>query len=288
MDDILDEIESEMGIDLRSIERIEMFLDLDATLLSSLSVEELEDLELEDVAMPSMGVALYGGPGTDVLLNELLDELLEVEGDAAARGESYRGHEIYADPIGDLDGFAFSFTDTGALLLGSVGGVKAMIDIAAGDSPPGLDPLAWQALGEMDGRHLGMALSLSEELLAEMVAEAGGEDLGMLSLLDPTAMTAPVTVLALRMGDDDVTVFAREFFESEEDAVVSMEYQQGTLAMVGAMAGSPALLEIVDGMEITRDGVEVAYRMTITVPQMQEIFGLLLGLSELMAGGPQS
>ena len=157
-----------------------------------------------------------------------------------------------------------------------------MIDVADGVAPP-LSVDVIRALDALGDRHAGVILSIPPELL-ERAAQVDQTGMGILGALDPTALSSPLAVASVRVGDAEMALKARQFFEMEDDAIVSKDYAEGTAAMLGAMVNSQGIQEIVSGMSITQNGVEVTYDLTISEAQMQELLDLFTGLMTLQPG----
>jgi hypothetical protein len=260
-------LESKTGIDLLSVEFVEMFADLETVLEAGLSA----DVE-EDIDSPIMGAVLRGE------LNEAdfaqrLRAAAEEDPEIKYEVESYRGLDLYVGSNGNEDSFSFSFLDSGTLLFGTTDGVKAMIDVAEGAAPP-LSGEGMQALDALGDRHLGVIMSTPPELL-EMTDEGTEDGMGMLGILDPTALSSPLTVMSFRVGDAAFEMQVRQFFEEETAAIASKEYTEGTMAMLGAMAGSPGIQDLFAGMTISQSGLEVSYGLTISEAQIEEIVNFL-------------
>ena len=277
---LFDELEAETGISLRSIEYTELFIDLEGILAIVNSTAE------QDVAPPRTAAALHGDFDETEFL-AMLERAAQDDPDVEYGVEVYRGHELHLDGIGDPDSLAYSFLDSGTLLIGTIEGVRVMIDVAEGAARPMSGEAVW-ALEALGDRHIGVILSTPPELLEEMTAQGDADAMGLLSALDPTALSSPLTVMGLLMGDGYITVNLRQFFEDEDDATVSKEYTEGTMAMLGAMAGEPAIQQMVAGMEITQSGPEVSYSMTVTSAQMEAILEVLSGLTGLGSTEPRN
>ena len=265
--DFLDELESKTGIDLRSVEFVEMFADLETVLEAGLSA----DVE-EDIDSPIMGAVLRGELN-EADFAERLRAAAEEDPEIKYEIESYRGLDLYVGSNGNEGSFSFSFLDSGTLLFGTTDGVKAMIDVAEGDAPP-LSGEGMQALDALGDRHLGVIMSTPPELL-EMTDEGTEDGMGMLGILDPTALSSPLTVMSFRVGDAAFEMQVRQFFEEETAAIASKEYTEGTMAMLGAMAGSPGIQDLFAGMTIGQNGQEVSYGLTISEAQIEEIVNFL-------------
>ncbi len=281
--DFLGELESKTGIDLRSVEFVEMFADLETVLEAGLSA----DME-EDSDAPRMGVVLRGVSDEADFAGRMMAasaENPEIKPEIEYEVEFYRGHGLYVDSSGNEDSFSFSFLDSGTLLFGTTDGVKAMIDVAEGVAPP-LSGEGIRALDALGDRHLGVILSTPPELL-EMTGEGTGDGMGMLGFLDPTALSSPLTVMKVRVGDAAFEMQVKQFFEEETAASASREYTVGAMAMLGVMAGSPGIQDLAAGMTISQSGLEVSYSLTISEAQMQEISKFLFALEEMSSTEPQ-
>ena len=81
--------------------------------------------------------------------------------------------------------------------------------------------------------------------------------MALLGMLDPTALSSPLTVMRLNMGESAIEITTRQFFEEEADARASKEYAEGTMAMLGVMIDSPEIQELVAGMAFELSGTEV-------------------------------
>ena len=266
--------ENESGIDPLAVEYVEAFVDLEAFLKAALSADPGEDLPA-----PTMGMVLHGEFDKEGLLTRLEEE---------AKGEvgvqNYRGYQLYSGDT-DLSGDSvFSFLDSGTLLFGTADGVKAMIDVAEGVDAP-LSAEAMQALDALGDRHLGMILSTPPEVM-QMAAEGSEYGMAMLGMLDPTALSSPLTVSRVYMGDSAMEISTRQFFEEEADARASKEYSEGTMAMLGVMLDSPEIQQLVGGIAIDQNGKEVTTFLSTDEAQLGAIFGFLTGLMSLGSAEP--
>ena len=262
---VFDQFENDFGLDFDTIESVEAFLDLEDVLQAG----SLDGGD-EGFGTPMLGAVIRGE----------FDE-----GDFLARMESaaeqdiqvvqYLGNELFAGSGDDPDSLAFSFINSTTLLFGSIAGVKALIDVAEGAAPPISGDLI-RVLDEMGERHIGVILSTPPEFFD--VAMEGSEDgIAMLGMLDPTALTSPLTVTKVKFDDSAMELEVRQFFEEEADAIVSKEYTEGTMAMLGAFVGSPVIQEMVSNMEIKQSGLEVSSSLTITEDQLTGILEFLAG-----------
>ena len=270
------EFERETGIDPGSIEYVEAFVDLEAVLKSGFSAAPDEDLPA-----PPMGMVLHGDFDEEDLIAKLEGE---PEGDLVV--DDHRGYQVYLGDTDEPEDLAFSFLDSGRVLFGTVDGVKAMINVAEGVDAP-LAAEVMQALDALGDRHLGLILSTPPEVM--QMAAGGTEDgMAMLGMLDPTALSSPLTVARIYMGDSVAEISTRQFFEEEADARASKEYSEGTMAMLGVMLDSPEIQELVGGIAIDQSGTEVTTNLSINEAQLEAIFGFLADLMSLGSAEPQN
>ena len=274
--DLLSEFESELGVSPYSIEFAEAFVDLETVLTSAPSAGQDEE-----AAAPTIGMALHGEFSEERIL-----ESLEEETEGEVREENYRGYQVYLGDTGESDDSAFAFLDSGTLLVGTADGVKAMIDVAEGVADP-MPEDALQALDALGDRHVGLILSTPPEML-EGAAEDAGDGMAMLGMLDPTALSSPLTVMSVSFGDTVMEITTRQFFEEEADAHASKEYTEGTMSMLGVMVDSPEIQELVAGMTLEQSGLALTSSLSIDEGQFKAIFGFLTGLMAMEPDEPQS
>ena len=270
------EFKSQLGLDLGSIEFVEAFVDLEALLVSGVSTEGLSE-----IAFPTFGAALRGEFDEDDFL-----EKVRIGANGDFKSEPYRGRQLNIGISDGTDASAFTFLDDGTLLLGTPDGVKAMIDVADGFSPP-MSGAGMRAVNSLGERHVGVILHTPPELF-EMMVEGGQEVVPMLGLLDPTAVSSPLMVLKMWMADSTIEIGVKQYFEEEADAVASKEYTEGTMAMLGALVGSPALQELIAGVEVEQDGLEVTSKLAITDDQLEGILEFLKGMTALQSPDVES
>ena len=277
--DLLGEFESELGVSPYSIEFVEAFVDLEAALNAGLPAGPDEDLP-----EPTMGIVLHGEFDEGKVLASL-----EEETGGEVTVEDYRGYPVFYGDTEQADGSAFSLLDSGTLLMGTVDGIKAIIDVAEGvDAPLSADDA--QALDALGDRHLGIILSTPPEVMqmASEGTEGSGDGMAMLGMLDPTAMSSPLTVMSVSMSDSDMEIITRQFFEEEAEARAAKEYSEGTMAMMGVMLNFPEIQELAGGIAIDQNGTEVTTFLSIDEAQLEAIFGFLTGLMSLEPGETQN
>ena len=87
--------------------------------------------------------------------------------------EVYRGHELRVRrQLETRKASHFSFLDSDTLLIGTMEGVRAMIDVAEGAARPLSGEAVW-ALDALGDRDIGVILSTPPELPEEMMAQGG-------------------------------------------------------------------------------------------------------------------
>ena len=263
------QFEEESGISLGSVEYVEAFLDLGAALSKGGNAEGSEN-----GAGPAIGAAFHGPFDEE----ELIAKFKASIGSRSGEGyevENYRGFEIYRDSSGDADSFVLSSFDSDTILLGTIDGVKAMLDVAAGETRP-FTGEAVQSLNALGDRDVGVVMRVSPEMLEEM-SGATQDQMGSLAALNPTALTAPLTVGIIRFDGQVMELVSQEFFDDEDTAVAAKEYTEGSAAMFGAMLGSPEIQEVLASLEATRDGRVVTQSLTMDAEQMEKILEFLFG-----------
>ena len=144
LDEALDEMEEETGIDLRDFDDAVVFADIEA----------------ED--------GYWGAYITGAVEEEELIEAIEQEIGQELSHEEYRGYDIYVDPAGET---AVCFLDDTSFLVGAVDAVEDAIDAATGYVPGLEGPVLtlYEALGDVWVR---VALEPPEETVEDIQEEA--------------------------------------------------------------------------------------------------------------------
>ena len=127
VDDIVEELRDGTGIDLLSVEYVEMFMEIDALLETGLETLETEVGEL------TFGMALYG----DVDEDEIIASFGR-DDDVDYSVSDYSGFTVYLiDDVGG-DPMTVGIVDEGTVVLGARASVQAMLDVAAGSGFAGI------------------------------------------------------------------------------------------------------------------------------------------------------
>ena len=276
----MDEFEGETGIDLRSVDYVQMFMDLNALLETGLDMEMYEGADL-----PQIGIAMHG---------EFDEAEFIANIDRNSNGESqvttYQGYNVYTAGDDAGEGMAFGFAGVKTLLFGTKPGVEAMLDVAAGVTPRASGEIK-QALDALGDRHMGLAVSLPPELLE--MAEGGVEDAmpqteGLLGALDPSALSAQLTVMKLLLRDDAIEMQVKQFYEDDASALAFKEYAEGTIAMASVMTEAPEIQDLISGVEIDQSGSAVTFSVTISKAVLEQFIPLLFSDMSMMEPEPQS
>ncbi len=272
---VLDEFESETGIAIDSIESAEIYVGVEVMLQAGQANGE------EDIEPPTMGMVLRGGLDEAEVVASLNSAMAE-NPDQDYESITYRGYNIYVDASGEPESFSFAFENSDTLLLGTTDAVEAMLDVASGAAPriSGEGVSALESLGDRD---FGMIIAIPPGVLEAAMAE-GEQDMGILGAFAPGALTASLTVMTMSLNEDSdsMEIRSRQYFEEEDAAAASKEFNEGTIAMVGMMAGSPEIQNFVAGVEIEQNGLEVSYDLTLDA---SSITGILDFLTSFMQGG---
>ena len=277
----LSEFEAESGISLRSLEFVEMYVDLGDLLETTMTGGE--DLESD---FPDFGVVLRSDDIDEDDFVTRLKRANEADPGADFEVDAYRGYEIHVDAEGGSEGFAFSFADQDTLLLGTHEGIKAMLDVASGSAPQ-ISGEGVNALDSLGDRSVGIILSMPEGL--PDAATAGGDaDGNPLAALGIGALAPQVTAMAVRFEGQVMQVLTLELYENESMAATAKEYNEGTMAMVGSMFGSPGIQALIAGTEIVQDGNRLSYTSTVDQSGMTAIMDFLSIFAELGSAQPQN
>ena len=271
IDAMVEEFSRGTGIDLLSVTYAEMFTDVEALLDPGMAIDSGE---------VDVGMALYGKFDEDEIVTSFERD------DVAYEVSDYRGFTVYL--LQDAGGapMSVSIIDAGAVLIGTTSSVEAMLDVAAGATPP-LSGELRETLDSLGDRHLAFAMELPPELLEEMAVGMEGEEvmpqMGLLGAMDMSALTAPVNAMKVLFGDDGAMhIWAISHFDDNEAATASKEYSEGIVAMFGFMAAdSPELQDFASTMEVGQSGSDVTFKMSITA---QAIGELMAGLGAMMMG----
>lgn len=261
---IVSGFEEESGISLASVEYMEAFLDIEALLSIDADVEGPNSAEA-----PTIGAALHGSFDRDELVDNF-NAAVDTPG-----VERYQGFEIFLDSSGNEEDFVLSFFDSGTVLIGTIDGVKMMLDVSVGDIRP-LSGQAVQSLNALGDRDLGILIRQAPELVNGM-SGASQDQLGPMSGLTANALTAPLTLGTIRLDGDRMELVAQEFFDDEDTAIAAKEFTEGSMTMLGAMLGSPEIQDVLAGLEVTRDGMVVTQSLSIDAQQLEKAVEFLFG-----------
>ena len=272
------EFESDTGISVRSLDFMEMHLDFGDAFAVAMTGGEGPETEL-----PDLGIALRGDG-----LNEgdFVSRLQQANPGVEFKATAYRGYRIYSG-VGQLTGgFTFSFADRDTLLLGTTDGIKAMLDVASGAAPQ-ISGEGMRVLDSLGDRDFGIIL-LMPDGLPDTSAEGGDAGANPLAAFGLGAVAPQVTVMALRFEGRVMRVRTLEFYEDESVAASAREYNEGTMAMVGSMFGSPGIRALIADTDIRQDGNRVSYTASVDQSGMAAILDFLSFFTELASAQPES
>ncbi len=275
------EFEAETGISLRSLEFMEMYMDFGEAF--EIAMSGAEDLESE---LPDLGVVFRGDDIDQDDFVSMLEQANEDEPRVDFEATGYRGYQIHVDTGEGAEGFAFSFADRDTLLLGTQDGIKAMLDVAAGAAPQ-ISGEAVRALDSLGNRDFGMIL-LTPEGLPDASSESGDASGNPLAAFGLGALAPQLTVMAVRFEARVMQVQTLEFYENESMAATAKEYNEGTMAMVGSMFGSPGIQALIADTDIRQDGNRLSYTSSVDQSGMAAIMDFLSFFTELSSTQPQN
>lgn len=278
---ILSELEAETGISLRSLEFMEMYMDFAEVF--EVAMASTEEVESE---LPDLGVVLRGDGIDEDEFALMLGRASEEDPGVNFEATEYRVYQIHVNAGDGSEGFAFSFADRDTLLLGTQDGIKAMLDVASGAAPQ-ISGEGVRALDGLGDRDFGMIL-LTPDGLPDASTETGGASGNPLAAFGLGALAPQVTVMALRFEDRVMQLRTLEFYEDETVAATAKEYNEGTMAMVGSMLGSPGIQALIADTDIRQDGNRLFYTSSIDQSGMTAIVDFLSFFTELGSAQPQS
>ena len=273
---VLEDFQNKTGISLASVDRAEVFLDL-----GSLSALGQDPDSVEGAGLPTLGVALRGGVDEEEFLAKLR---MATSDDSNLQYDAvdYRGYTMYADANRKPENFSYAFADEDMLVFGSIDGVEAMLDVAAGAAAPmsGSGVAALEALGDRD---IGVIMVTSADAMEAFTSE-GADNLGLMGLISASGVNAPLSVTKILLDGDSMRIRSVQFFDNETDAAAYKEYNEGTMALLGAMSGSAEIQSLVADAEIKQDGAEVSLDVTVDADSLTAILDFLSLMTQ--AGAP--
>lgn len=275
------EFEAETGVLLRSLDFMEMYVDFQDVF--EIAMTGSEGLESE---FPDFGVVLRGPDIDEDDFVSRLGKANETGPGAGYEAIVHRGYQIHVEADEESDGFAFSFADRDTLLLGTQDGIKAMLDVASGSAPQ-VSGEGMRALDSLGDRDFGLVLLMPDGLpdaLGE-TGESGGNPLAAFGL---GSLAPRATVMAMRTEDQALRVRTLEIYEDEPAAAAAREYNEGTMAMMGSMFGSPGIQALISDTDIRQDGNTVSYSSSVDQSAMTAILDFLFTFMQLGSAQPQS
>ena len=286
-----DEIQKVMGFDLRNADRAEFFLsaapdtDFAGLALYGAFDEAAFEAAMSDAAQSEhRGFSIYS---FDEDLQESLDEATRVRPLPNETQEQYmmrtdqRGMGAMQllgglltlavatqGGMGSLpSSFYFSMLDASTVGFGSDAGLKAMIDLSAGEGVAASGRII-EALDGLDDHAIGLVSEIPESNLTETLGPGGLGVLGglggfggfPLDFLDAIDLFGSV----IELGEDAVTVVVIADFGDEELAAATNDLLEGAIGMSDAFGEiPPELAQLIDGLEISLDGERVSVRIAI-------------------------
>ena len=261
------------------------------------SLEEMLDLVIEETGVDprqfdSLVIfARFSGFDEDtegaLILRGSFDEEMLVEAiEMATRGgleeSEYKEHRIY---LGDDEDDVFSVVEKGTLVLGSLQGVRSVIDVRVGDAEPFGGPLA-DTLGELGDVLFKLVLEVPEEAKQDF-----GQDfdfdfniLGEPPLVEAFQDVQTVALLVDRI-DADLVFEARADFTRESSAADTAEGLEAVLTLVRLSLGEE-LGDLLRKVKVSADGTRLTVRSEVTVEEIKDaVMSLLGGLPALFSGG---
>ena len=259
IDEALDLIVSETGVDLRIISRAIVF----------------GDLERED---DYIGLIVTG-----VFDEESLVAAIQRAADVTFFIETCKGHDLYIDED-DPDDAALMLLDQETLLFGMPDAVRDVIDVQEGDRDRAQGTIV-DALNDLPGGLIRLALAVPPEALAD--ASSGIE--ALLSQQDligdlPVSLEPfeQLEIVGFVLGQDvDALKFhVRLDFADEESASTVADLLDGLLKVAGALAPKGQDLEFLDRIQVDGEGSELTMSLELPISEIRDLLEGAFSISQ--------
>jgi len=262
IDEALDLIVSQTGIDLRDITQAIIF----------------GDLQRED---NYFGLIVRGA-----IDEEGLVAAIQRATGAPLFTETYKGRELHVFG-GESDGFiAFTSLDQESLVLGSSDAVRHVVDVDAGDRDRA-EGATYDAFNDLPAGLIRLALVVPPGAVQDLGGEIAGflgqqDNLGGLPINADSFDDLEILGFALGQDGDNLKFQVQLDFVGRESAANVGDLLEGLLKVAGALAPEGQDLGFLDRVQVDREGS----RLTISLDlQLSEIEDLLEGLLNIASEG---
>ena len=234
----------------------------------------ISDRDIGRVDLFGEGDAIEFGGYVGVVIHGSYDEAaliadLEAASDYQLVKEVYKGVNVYS-PEGEIDGVIFSVLDPGMFAVGTGGALEDIIDIWVGEAESASGPTI-DLLNDLSGGVFAFAVKVPQDAL-------DGGDIGPLSQFGdlPVSMDFISSLDILGVGgelsNDSVDITMALDFTDQEAAESLEEFISGIVTLASNFSDDPATAELLDGLEVDRDGRRLTIKAGIPKSELTDAF----------------
>ncbi len=242
VDEALDELVEEIGIDLRDISEAVIFTDMTA-------------MEVEEY----LGIIVEGNFDKEQFI-----ENIEEKADLDFTVSQYKGYKLYVDQDEE---FAVTFLSEKMVLLGSTKAVKDAIDVSKGERE-GASGIVLDAYNRFGDALIKVAFEVPEEARESIAEEPipGGMPISM-------APFADIDTVGFALNKEMETITARidSYFLSAESAEDAKDTLSGAIMFFRGMSQDPEIKELLGKIEVDITDSWVTINFEITVSEIEEL-----------------
>jgi len=242
LEEALDELVNETGIDLRDFSEVVIFADI-ATLAQA----------------GYLGVIIEGTFNESQLINSI-----EQEAGEEFTTSDYKGYRLYTD---EVEEFGIAFLTDRMLLLGTMEAVKDAIDVSKGDREQigGIIVDTYNRLGDA---LIKFAFEFPEE-----AREALTEELvpGEIPISLDSFADIDVVGFALNKEAETITVQINSHFLSTDSAQDAKDTLSGAILLFKGMLEVPEIEELLDKIEVSAADSWVTIALEITISEIEQL-----------------
>jgi hypothetical protein len=248
VDDMLDEVRDETGLDLRDFSRILIFGDLDNSSWGPGS--------------EYMGFIVQGNFNEDNFIQSIEDVT-----DEQMNTSDYKGYTLYTN---DVDEYTIAFVSNKMFVFGTMQAVKDSIDVHKGDKGP-VSGLILEAYNKLSDASINCALEIPNEIQQSFggeESEAAPFQMGAFSEMDVLSFSFD------KAGDNLAIKLFLHFLNASavEDAQDTLD---GLITFMKGMAELDEVKDLLDKIKITTSGVWLDVSLKTTISELE-------GLSEML------
>lgn len=247
VDEALEEVEDEFGIDLRDF---------------------LEGVVFGDTESDDYFGAIIEGTFDPEALIESIEEAIGEE----MAISTYKGYQIYTMPVED-EAVAICFLSDDTVAIGHAGAVKDVIDVKEGDAEPLSGPIVevYDSLGDV---WIKGAVELPEEAMGEFLGEIleDGEITGLEAFED-----LEVVGFRLDKEGENISLQIKLYFSNAESAADAEDVISSMIILLPLMSPDipPEIADLLKELSISRSYSWLTITLEITVDEIEELMEAL-------------